>query len=538
MLHFNGSHTGKKTKIMKTRKINIYKPFMLALLLPLLINACNKENLNLKPMSETEASFFKDDYQFFRAIIGTYAKFTDIYWFNNNTPSHGVWMLPGDDLTTTGNNSTESFTGIIVSEARFNDIWSAYYRIIARANVILEKIEQAPGDASVTITTETSEKIKGEALFLRSLIYYKLWNLWGTAPLINTRIKDLGSSKTPSSKDTELLDQAITDLTLAATLLPESWDEANLGRVTRDAANGLLGKCLVFRADFNKQTDASRANTDFAAAISAFNKITTRTLDGVAFGDNFSYQHENNQESLFEWQASIQTGFENIWLNNDFDQTMSMHAYWGFLNCEWSYWAGTPFVPTQKLINAFEPGDPRIAACMDSTDDGRYNGVAWVKYTKDLGPQNMTGSLNNPRILRYADVLLLKAEAVLQSGGSPSEAIALVNQVRTRARGAGTVPADLSTAETNPATIMQWIMDERFRELSGEDDHRWFDLKRWHYAGYIDLSTWGGDNNGFSSLRSDFAFHDFFSATQGKMWLPIPSGETEQNDKIIQNPGY
>ena len=523
---------------MKTIHIKIFKSLLLTLLFLSPFSACDKSHLDLQPKSETEASFFKDDYQFFRAIVGTYAKLTDIYWFNNNNPSHWVWMLPGDDLTTNGNNSTESFAGIIVSEGRFNDIWIAYFRIISRANVILEKIALAPEDPSVNITTETTEKIKGEALFLRSLMYYKLWNLWGTAPLINTRIKDLGSSKTPSSKDTELLDQAITDLTEAAQILPESWSTEYTGRATKDAANGLLGKCLVFRANYYKKTDAGKATADFTAAIAAFNKVSSRTLTGVEFADNFSYQHENNSESLFEWQASIQAGFENIWLNNDFDQTMSMHAYWGFLNCEWSYWAGTPFVPTQKLINAFEPGDPRLAACMDSTDDGRYNGMAWVKYTKDLGPQNMTGSLNNPRILRYADVLLLKAEAVLQSGGSKAEAIALINQVRTRARGTGTIPADLSTGETDAATIMQWIMNERFRELSGEDDHRWFDLKRWHYAGYIDLSTWDGSDNGFSSLRSDFAFQEFFTATQGKMWLPIPSGETEQNENIVQNPGY
>jgi len=523
---------------MKTSKSKIFKPLFLAIALLLLINACKESNLDLPPMSETEASFFKDDYQFFRAIIGTYAKLTDIYWFNNNNPNHHAWMLPGDDLTSTGGFSTESFTGIIVSDARLNDIWTAYYRIIARANVILEKIENAPGDLSVEITAETAEKIKGEALFLRSLMYYKLWNLWGTAPLINKRIKDLGSSKNPNSKDTELLDQAITDLTLAADLLPTEWDDTYLGRATEDAANGLLGKCLVFRADFYRKTDAGKSNADYALAIEAFNKITTRTLEGVAFGDNFSYTTENNAESLFEWQASVQAGFENIWLNNDFDQTMSMHAYWGFFNCEWSFWAGTPFVPTQKLINAFEPGDPRIEDSFNPTDDGRYNGYAWVKYTKNIGPQNMTGSLNNPRILRYADVLLLKAEAILQSGVTKADAITLINLVRARARGAGTVPADLDTGESNTDTIMQWIMDERFRELSGEDDHRWFDLKRWHYAGYIDLSTWDADDNGFSSLRSDFAFQEFLSDTEGKLWFPIPSGETEQNELIIQNPGY
>jgi len=523
---------------MKTIQNRLIKPIICSLMLLLLINACDDNKLDLAPQTEIEDTYYKDDYQYFRAIAGAYAKLCDIYWFNNNNPSHWVWMLPGDDLTSGGSYSTESFAGIIVSEGRLNDIWSASYRVISRANVILEKLAEAPGDPSVNITDQSSKYVKGEALFLRSLMNYKLWNLWGTAPLMNSRIKDLASTKTPNSKDTELLDQAIADLTEAATLLPESWDSQNTGRATREAAYGLMGKCLVFRADFNKISNSGQSTTDYAAAIAAFNNITTRSLDGVAFSDNFSYSHENNSESLFEWQASVQPGFENIWLNNDFDQTMSMHAYWGFLNCEWSFWAGTPFYPTQKLINAFEPGDPRITACMDSTDDGRYNGTAWVKYTRDLGPQNMTGSLNNPRILRYADILLLKAEAVLQSGGDKAEAIDLINQVRARARETGTIPADFSNAETNTATIMQWIMDERFRELSGEDDHRWFDLKRWHYAGYIDLSTWGADDNGFSSVRNDFDFGAFFSETQGKLWLPIPSGEVEQNDLITQNPGY
>ena len=90
-------------------------------------------------------------------------------------------------------------------------------------------------------------------------------------------------------------------------------------------------------------------------------------------------------------------------------------------------------------------------------------------------------SLNNVRILRYADVLLLKAEAILQSGGSTSAAIDLINDVRTRARNmvaGGTEPANFSTAETNKNTIMQWIMDERLREL-GAEGGRWFDVRRW-----------------------------------------------------------
>jgi starch-binding outer membrane protein, SusD/RagB family len=522
---------------MKTRNIKIALSVLVVWTISLSFQGCKESNLDLEPKAETEASFFKDDYQFMRAIIGTYAKLTDIFWFNNNNPRHYVWMLPGDDLTTRGGYFSESFNGVVVSEDGLNDLWTAYYRIISRANVILEKIEEAPNDPGTHITTQTTEWVKGEALFLRSLMYYKLWNLWGTAPLINKRIKDLASSKNPNSTGTQLLDQAIEDLTLAAALLPGEWESIYIGRATKEAANGLLGKCLVFRACYNMKTNAGSAATDYTSAIEAFNKITTRSL--VAnYADNFSYATENNSESLFEWQAGIQEGFENIWLNNDFGQNMSMHSYWGFFNCEWSFWAGTPFYPTKKIIAAFEPGDPRIDESYVATDDERYDGFQWVKYTKNIGPMGLTVSANNPRILRYADVLLLKAEAILQSGGTKSDAIGLINQVRTRARGAGTIPADLSTSESDPQVIMQWIMDERFRELSGEDDHRWFDLKRWHYAGYLDLGTWGSDILGFSSVREDFDFHNWLTETQGKLWFPIPSSETDQNELIVQNPGY
>jgi len=143
------------------------------------------------------------------------------------------------------------------------------------------------------------------------------------------------------------------------------------------------------------------------------------------------------------------------------------------------------------------------------------------------GVNFMIGQYQDYVSIRYADVLLLKAEAVLQSGGSTAEAIGLINQVRARARAGGAGPADLSTAETNKTTIMQWIMDERFRELAGEG-HRWFDLRRWHMAGYITL------NNAFfdSVAPGDMEFK------VTNILFPIPTSETDVNPNVIQNPGY
>jgi len=258
------------------------------------------------------------------------------------------------------------FAGIFAQERGIFDIWSVYYQIINRANTVLEKIDEARAIRISKLPEVTTKCIRGEALFLRALMYYKLWNYWGTAPLINKRIKDIDDIYQPNSQNTELLDQAIADLSLAATILPSAWEEIYAGRVTSDAAFGLLGKCYVFRADYYRQTERGKSNADYTAAIGAFNSITSHSLEGVAFADNFDPSKENNHESLFEFQASLKYGFEKLWLGNDWG-IGAMHAYWGFFNCEWSFWAGTPFIPTQKIIDAFEPGDPRIAECFDST---------------------------------------------------------------------------------------------------------------------------------------------------------------------------
>jgi starch-binding outer membrane protein, SusD/RagB family len=527
------------------KKLILFFSIIFLLFAGSVFNACKESNLDIIDPDITEEDFFKTEEDFFRAIIGTYAKITDLYWFNNNSCLHGSWLLPGDDITVgalgghDGNYGFDQFVQITPGKGAIGTIWETLYQIINRSNIIILKCDEASAD--IFDTDGMKDYIKGEALFLRAWCYYKLWNTWGTAPLISTRITDFANVKTPNSKDTELLDQAITDLTLAATLLPASWNATNSGRVFKESANGLLGKCLVFRACWNKKAGTT-SNTDYAAAITAFNKITTRILL-PNFGENFDATKENNQESLFEFQASCQSGFENIWLGNDFNQAIgSMHNYLGYYTQQWQWWGQCPYVPSAKLVAAFQVGDPRIDETFIPTADANYYGYQWAKYIKRDIQGGFNTSMNNPRILRYADILLLKAEAVLKSGGTKSEAIGLINQVRTRARGAGTVPANLNTGETNEATIMQWIMDERLLELCGDDDHRWFDLKRWHYAGYIDLAVWDGGNGatGLSCSRpaNEFKFHDFFTATKGKLWYPIPSSEITSNDLVIQNDGY
>jgi hypothetical protein len=487
--------------------------------------ACNKSILNIPPPNPSEASYFSNENEFRAAVLGAYAVTTD-YFSSSNIPGGSgdaeqeVFFLPGDDLTNTSTPAEgfEVFGNAIAPAAgKLKEIFGSSYILINRANKVLEKIE-AVADG-VYKTPNLKNYNKGEALFLRGFAHYMLWNIFGTAPVVTVTPTTPDQLNPPSSKGTDLLDQAIKDFTDAASLLPASWSAGDVGRVTANSANGMLGKCLVFRATVNK------AAADYQAALAAFDKISGAALT-TNFEDNFDVSKENNQESLYEFQAGVNiNGFQNAWLSNDQADVGVAGSFWQcYYNGPGTYMGGGLYIATAKLRNSFDPKDPRLPLTLDTSDN---NITRYVLKDKAEGPCN---SDNNVRILRYADVLLLRAEAVLQSSGSTSDAIGFINQVRARARNmvaGGSQPADLNTAETNKGTIMQWIMDERLRELAGEGQ-RWFDLRRWAIGSTITL-----DNNFFSSVNStQMAWDNHF------LYFPIPNSETDKNPNIIQNPGY
>jgi starch-binding outer membrane protein, SusD/RagB family len=485
---------------------------------------CHKNPLNVPSPTATELTYFTTPSAFNSAVLGTYAALTDFYSSSNESGS-GQWegevvWLPGDDLTNGTAQPYEDFSnGINPSEPFVGDFFNTCYLLLGRANTVLQQIAKVQPGVFSDPTLENS--YQGEALFLRAFGHYQLWNIFGTAPLDTVVATTTAQLNAPSSKGTELLDQAITDLTLAATLLPPSWDPADLGRATANSAYGLLGKCLVFRASVNKSA------ADYQAALAAFSKITGVSLT-TNYEDNFNVGKENNPESLFEYQAGASTsGFTNAWLANDQCNCGVASAYWqifGEPGQTASYMGGNLYYATAKLVGIFDAGDPRLPLTYNPADS------TITKYVLNNLPDGAANSDNNVRILRYADVLLLEAEATLQGGGSPATAIGYINQVRTRARlmvAGGTVPANLDATVTDPGTIMQWIMDERLRELSCEGG-RWYDLRRWTLGGTITLS-----NAFFSSSEPQRMNWD-----SHYLYFPIPLGETSKNPLITQNPGY
>jgi starch-binding outer membrane protein, SusD/RagB family len=498
---------------------------MLLLVVLVLTITCKKNPLNVPSPTANEQTYFTTPAAFNSVVLGTYAALTDFYSSSNETGG-GQWegevtWLPGDDLTNGTAQAYEDFSNAInPSEPYLTDLFGSCYLLLGRANTVLAQIKAV--DPSVFAANPALENsYEGEALFLRAFGHYQLWNVFGTAPLDTALVTSTSQLNSPSSTGTQLLDQAITDLTLAATLLPASWDQADLGRVTVNSAYGLLGKCLVFRASATKST------ADYQAALAAFAKISGVSLT-ANYEDNFNANTENNSESLFEFQAGVATsGATNAWLANDECNCGVASAYWqvfGEPGQTASYMGGNLYYATPKLVSIFDPTDPRRPLTYNPTDS------TITKYILNDLPDGSVNSDNNVRILRYADVLLLEAEATLQSGGSTATAIGYINQVRDRARNmvpGGMAPADLSTAQTNTDSVMQWIMDERLRELSCEGG-RWYDLRRWTIGGTLTLS-----NAFFSSDEPQLMSWDTHY-----LYFPIPLTETSKNPLITQNPGY
>ena len=499
----------------------------------LLYISCNKKDMDLTAPLISEASFFTTEAEFRMGIIGAYASLTDYFSSAsvggaNNSTQTKLFVLTGDDLTNDQpGNTFEYFSGLTPGNGDVSNFFRSSYVFLNRVNKVLVNIRTAP--SGVFVTPNLKNNNEGEMLFLRAYGHYMLWNIFGKyAPIDTLNVSSLDQLNPPSSTNTQLLDIAIGDLTLAASLLPASWVDADKGRVTANSAYGLLGKCLVFRASVLKK------NEDYQAAIAAFNKIVGVSLVNN-YEDNFNFETENNSESLFEFQAGAPlrgSGSTNIWLANDAADIGVASAFYGSFGWwdtpnSWTNFIGGGFwAPTEKLKNAFESGDPRRAAT--------FKDLGWSQWMDKYVRKNKidaTGaSVNNNRILRYADVLLLQAEATIQSGGSTSEAVMLINKVRERARkmvAGGTLPAALDESTTNRTTIMQWVMDERLRELAAEGQ-RWFDLRRWSMGGTITL------NNAFFSSTNVAEMK--FEAKH--LYFPIPYSELDKNKNITPTPGY
>jgi hypothetical protein len=434
------------------------------------------------------------------------------------------------------------------------DIWRDHYRTIFRSNQILANV---PGIQGMDATLQ--KRILAEARFLRALCYYNLVSLYGNVPLVLQYSTDLNQTS-PQGTEATVWAQIYTDLQAAQTDLPASYTGNNVGRATKGAATTLLGKAYMQNRRW------ADAQAQFAQVINP-----ASGYDLVAYTDNFRHTTENNRESIFEVQFSdVNKGGNDA--GNGPDATSSQGGqrsqFWGipgtpdikdqpgtgFAGAGFGDGELRPWVVREFLLEPAANGqrDPRLAATAfyNRRDQAQFGtslpidadtvvyGVGFVtRYRRD--PRNLGrvyyrkyatdyyrtfedfDSPINQRVMRFADVLLLQAEA-LNEQGQTAAAVPLIERVRSRA-GLGPLPASASASQD--AMRMQ-LMHERVTELTGEGV-RWFDLQRWGLL---------GSQTEVDRLKARDPDFNTFVVGKSRL-LPLLQTEVDLN-KLSQNPNY
>lgn len=400
-------------------------------------------------------------------------------------------------------------------------LWTGHFGLINKCNNVLFQVETNRGIVS---TPEQRTLAIAEARFLRGYAYFNMVRFFGSVPLFDRLFEDpAAQNNIPQSTPAELYAFIEQDLSFAAANLPLTWDRRFVGRITRGAALGILAKAYLYQGKWAQ----AQSTAQQVMNLGVYNLSTP-------YGVIFSEDGENSTESVFEVQA---TATATITTANGI-QYASVQGVRGagIWNYGWGFNS-----PSEQLANAYEPGDPRRARTILFTSTATTPGVTWNGETTPVGLPNprynhkvhpSTAWVNrinnrgawwmNVRILRYADVVLMYAEASIELGGEANFTAArnAINSVRARARGGNNSVLPDITASTQE-DLRTALRHERRIELAMEHE-RFFDIVRW----------------GISNQVMQDAGKTNYSESRDRL-LPIPQVQIDLTRGVLkQNPGY
>lgn len=442
-----------------------------------------------------------------------------------------------------------------------NEILLGYYRAqwqgIQRANLAIDEI---PTTRIETEGTEADKQAKyrdrylGEAYFLRGYYYFRLARMFGGMPLIDYVIKSSNQwAQTRSTMD-ETLNFAIKDFKRAENLLWEKdkYSDEELGRATKGAAQAMLLKANLYRADYQRNAGNETEAQKYFAEAAKWGKEVIKSRQYSLWPnylDNFRLANENGRESVFEIQyteeATSDYGGEG-YTRGTMTTILQRSRSSAFGEAGWGYNR-----PTQNLYNEYEAGDARRDETILVPTDEQIETPAQEIYCGDRmlnrkyamyndgtngGIYKLAHATRSPKNniqIRYADVLLMYAEACCETGDLPSAKTAL-KEVRDRA-GLSQFPytaviqGQTVTFNDNQEDLRKAIRHERRVELAMEG-HRWFDLTRWGIAKETMDTYMEGETEEAKELYGTFqkGKHELF---------PIPSKEIDLSG-IEQNPNW
>jgi starch-binding outer membrane protein, SusD/RagB family len=523
----------KKIIIMKKVKI-----FLFLAIAVLVLGACKKEFLTLYPEGNlNEGNFYKSTQDFQQAVNGAYVPLRDVanvaYFMDENRSDNTHYDYNSKDR---GNALLENLVDFL-DDANHPTILTRYqadYNGISRTNVILDRL------AAIDFTMADADKnqIMGEAKALRAHYYFDLVRNYGGVPLHLHEVKSSSDGFLARSTSEEVYTQIIADLTDAIALLAApTFTAAQTGRITKGTASTALAAVYFQRKEYVKavpvlQSVTQMGYTLFSNYRDIFNPSNKNGNKEIIFDVQFQSGTTGQQSNFIYRFTPITTNTINV-LGVSFNNTIG----------GWN-------IPTDNLVNSYEAGDKRLDATVgivEGTLDANTNFipariVSSVGYTTPPGlvskrfarkyfyppyPALNQNTDQNWPIYRYADVLLMLAESLNETNRS-SEALPFLNQIRTRAFGAG----NGQIVTTDPIALKTIIAKERRMELALENK-RWQDLIRTDQA--ITVMNAYGVN---LKLQYGYLLPQSYNVVPTRLLYAIPLREMQLNSKLVQNPGY
>ena len=454
----------------------------------------------------SENDFYKTADDILSAVNGAYSSLQegDIY---------GNWYVFGEIPS---DNTRNQLSGSVTTQNEFDQFyidtqnsmiasfWKAAYKVINRTNTVLGRID------GIEINAELANRYKLECKFIRALMYFNLVRVYGDVPLVLKEISISESYDILREPKENVYNQIIADLKEAQGL-PVSYSTAEDGRATQGAAKALLADVYM---TFHKYAEAE---TILAEIINSGRysllENTPGSLNIDGYKNVFSPVNHNSKEGIFEIQF-LKGGYgEGSNYANNFapeNSGTNVVAVGG---------TGGNNIPEMDIYNAYEEGDLRRDFSMslgyyDNRKNNEWVESRYVCKFMDVPYQNNDASNNYP-VIRYADVILMYAEALNQNGKT-AEACKYLNMTRRRGFGYQTTetsPVDLQT--TDKAQFALMVEQERRVELAFEN-HRWFDLIRTGRA--VEVMKSKG-----------------FSLNETNLICPIPQKQIDVNPKLTQN---
>lgn len=460
------------------------KILVLASLATLLMTSCGDSFFDLEPASSvTIDKVYKTASDYNVAVIGCYAKlqsqvnfYTECCEYRSDNLSLGAPTAGTQDRYDIDHFTEKPSNGILSS------YWANFNNNVYRCNLLLDQIDGA------NFAENLKKQYKGEAMFIRALNYFNMYRIWGGVPATKHVVSAAEALKVARYSDEQMFDLIAGDLKeiVDNNYLPETYSSADMGRATSGAAKTLLGKVYL---TFHKWTEAKDILSQLIGKYQLVSPIA----------QVFNVDNKNNNEIIFAVHFNKEIEGEG-------------HSYWYNLTN-----ASDDTNQTSSLLNTFPTGD------------ARKDLITYVQVEKNVRLMNKFYDTKSPTfktvgndqiLLRYADVLLMYAEALNEIQYDASEgslALKYLNAVRQRAGISNLTVKQLPTQEK----FRKGILVERQREFPYEGQ-RWFDLVRMGFAKSV-------------MAENGVEIKDY------QLLFPIPQQEIEKvGDKSIlwQNPGY